>query len=62
LLALNVLTNQWEITLAVKTGDVRGAEEGVSALTRSCAGQQIRFADANPISMAALSPKPGAIG
>ena len=46
----------------MKTGDVRGAEEGVSALTRSCAGQQNLFTDTNPVSMVELSPKPDAIG
>ena len=42
--------NPREKTLAVKTGDIRGAVEGISALTRSCTGQQNRFLEALPIS------------
>jgi hypothetical protein len=38
-------------TLAVKTGDIRGAMKGVLALTRSCAGQQNRFLEAMSASM-----------
>ena len=45
-----------EITLAAKTGDVRGAVEGGSALARSCIGQQNRCSDAIPRSIRALWP------
>lgn len=54
--------NPLEETLAVKTGDVRGADEGVSALSRSFAGQQNRFADAIPVSMSGTVPRPSAAG
>ena len=37
---LRTLSADLEETLAVKTGDVRGADEGRQALSRSCAGQQ----------------------